>query len=716
MREETVSPMPESTGLARSAAGLVVLLAALALIGSWVDWPMLRLWLPGIWAMKPNTALGLLLAASGLLLLEPRAGGRWRRSRTVGLRCLGASVLAIGLSTLLEHLLGRDFGIDAMLGILRAGANQPVGLRMAPNTASVLVLSGVALLAEPGPGAPPGVGRGRTWCFQWAALGVLVIGALSVIGYTGRVFFLSNLDPAGIHRMALNTTVATVALGLGFLASRPETGLYRRMMGDGPGAAVVRKLLIPLVLLPIVLSEIQRVAQDAGWVDPPTSTALRVVLMIGILIAALAYTARAIDRLDGVRREANDRLTHLQAVTAELSSAASVEQVADVVTQRAIRAMGASAGTVALFSEDRSELRVIRMQGMPEEIVKRYRRLAVADPLPIVRAAVSGEAVWISSIAQARQEYPTLGMISDLTFLEALVALPLAGNDGGIGAMTVLFDREKRFTPGEREFLLTLARQCGQAMQRARLYDAQVSALKTRNEFLSIASHELKTPMTALGLQLEFQRMVLKKEKSADGGVAFGRIADSLERSLLQVQKLGGLVDALLDVSRIQSGVLLLHPERVDLREIAREVAGRFKQVLEDAHCRLLLVAEDPVTGRWDKLRIEQVLMNLLSNAVKYAPGGEIRVEVSGSPERAFLSVTDDGPGIPREKHGAIFDQFERVLNRRTVSGLGLGLYICRQVARAHGGDIHVVSEPGKGASFVLQLPFEAQTVSVASS
>jgi signal transduction histidine kinase len=228
-------------------------------------------------------------------------------------------------------------------------------------------------------------------------------------------------------------------------------------------------------------------------------------------------------------------------------------------------------------------------------------------------------------------------------------------------------------------------------------------ALKARDDFLSVASHELKTPLATLKLQTQRLQGMLA---SANGR--------NIDRDLLlrvlgaysrQVHRLEKLVSQLLDVTRIAAGRLQLELEPVDLARLVAELTERFHDELAQAGCSIELSAPEPVMGRWDPFRLDQVLSNLIANAIKYGAGGPVEVRVAQDPSHGYVVVRDHGIGIAPREQERIFAPFERVVSIRHYGGLGLGLYITRRIVEAHGGRITVESREGEGATFKVELP-----------
>jgi signal transduction histidine kinase len=306
-------------------------------------------------------------------------------------------------------------------------------------------------------------------------------------------------------------------------------------------------------------------------------------------------------------------------------------------------------------------------------------------------------------LEQVARDAEHLAILRDLG-LRSYMVVPLKHSQGVIGAMALVSERADRlYGQADLELVMELARRCAAAIENARLYKQAQEAIRSRDEFLSIAAHELRTPLTALHLQLQsladLARAAPVDERLASRGV----------RAVANMQRLTTLVDELLDVSRLTLGKLTLSPEPVDLAATTREIAERFREPADCAGSSISVAALKPVEGSWDRFRIEQVVTNLLSNAMKYGAGKPIELTVTESGELARLEVRDHGIGLSSDDARRIFERFERAVPMRHYGGLGLGLYICRQIVEAHGGCIWAEGEPGAGARFVVELPTPPQ-------
>lgn len=229
-------------------------------------------------------------------------------------------------------------------------------------------------------------------------------------------------------------------------------------------------------------------------------------------------------------------------------------------------------------------------------------------------------------------------------------------------------------------------------------------ALKSRDEFLSICSHELKTPLTSLKMQIQILNR-LRERKGDDVAFSPDNIIKFLLHADRSVERIIHLVNDMLDISRVTTGRLSLNLEKVHLEILVQDVVERLKTFLELAGCRIELQTSEEVVGLCDKFRIEQVITNLLTNAAKYAPESLVEIKVGKIGMYGLISVKDHGPGISDVDQTRIFERFERAVNSTAVTGLGLGLYISKEIVTLHHGTISVQSELGQGTTFTVKLP-----------
>ncbi len=240
---------------------------------------------------------------------------------------------------------------------------------------------------------------------------------------------------------------------------------------------------------------------------------------------------------------------------------------------------------------------------------------------------------------------------------------------------------------------------CAAVAERDEARAQALGALKGRDDFLAIASHELRTPMSALLLKLGSMRRRLAK-----GGAVS---AEAVSQAEAQTERLAQLVNRLLDVSRVEAGQLQIQRGPMDLADLVRGVTQRLDEEARRAGCVLRVSAPSSVRGNWDRLRLEQIVLNLLSNAFRHAPGEPVDVGLTVEAETVQLMVRDHGPGMPEDQVEAMFSRYSRGDSARERGGLGLGLYISRRLVEAHGGTLGARGNPGAGCAFIVELPLE---------
>lgn len=240
----------------------------------------------------------------------------------------------------------------------------------------------------------------------------------------------------------------------------------------------------------------------------------------------------------------------------------------------------------------------------------------------------------------------------------------------------------------------------------SRLQDAQKeleTAVRARDEFMSIASHELKTPLTSLQLLAQMAQRNLNRDPAR--ACETHRVQKLVSQTGKSVERLTRLVDDMLDSSRIAMGKLSFKIEEFDIAELVQEVVERMVPQIRATGGHVSVVASKPARGHWDRFRLEQVVINLMTNAMRYGAGSPIEILVDRQGKNASLKIRDHGPGIAPDQQDRIFQQFERATPHSSISGLGLGLFICKEIVERHQGTIAVESTVGEGSTFVVNLP-----------
>ena len=289
------------------------------------------------------------------------------------------------------------------------------------------------------------------------------------------------------------------------------------------------------------------------------------------------------------------------------------------------------------------------------------------------------------------------------------MALPLSASGRTIGAVGFQLGEFRAIEAEDRNFLFGLAQQCAQALERARLYDAERRALaaaqeaiRMRDIFFSVASHELRTPLTALLGQAQLLQRRLQAEDEPNP-----RNLRSVQVIGEQSLRLNRMVGAMLDVSRIETGQLSIARAPVELVLLTRRMLDEIVPMLPD-HTIETELSEEPLLLDGDELRLEQVLHNLINNAAKYSPeGGVVRVRVLRDGDHALISVADHGIGIPIDAQQRLFERFYRAGNAQelNIKGMGIGLYLVNEIIGLHSGQIDVRSAEGAGSTFSIRLP-----------
>ena len=389
----------------------------------------------------------------------------------------------------------------------------------------------------------------------------------------------------------------------------------------------------------------------------------------------------------------------LRSCSAELDLKALLQSVVDSATRMTKASYGAF-----FLEDDKGGFTLYALSGADEAA---FRAFPPVRGTPIFAPTfIEGKTLRSGNIlkdSRYGKNAPHKGMPTGHPPVVSYLAVPVMREKKIYGALLFAHVLEDQFTEVHEKIAQAIASQASVALDNAILYKQAQEAIRAREDFLSIAAHEIRTPLTPLALQLELMSRRAAALKDDSERAVFEK---SLNITNRQVKRLARLVDELLDVSRIRVGRLTLEYERCDIISTIHDIVERYRIQAAEAMSTIEVVSpSDEILVDFDRFRFQQVLVNILSNALKYAPGSDVKIGIAEARDTIHIRIVDKGPGISIEDQGRIFNRFERASVDKTKGGLGLGLYICREIIQAHGGNIDVISEVGKGTTFTLSLP-----------
>lgn len=514
---------------------------------------------------------------------------------------------------------------------------------------------------------PPGYER-----WGWATAVALTLGAVAFFWLSRRDLDRKALGRIGFLALAFDTAIVYAFVFVyTFEPSTPAWGiLYIPVIEGALRYGKKGGVVVPIVVLPLVLLAEWWRAEEFG---PPPFDLDHVTLPFGLQIVIGLVVGWLVDRLRAETAVAEARAAEAEDLRDRLGHRADILEAVN----RAARALASSLDQREAFAAFRHEL----------------RSLIAFDRLQIELAGESDSV------------FATAGGFLGGEGGEEVIA-PLALADRALGTLTVARDGGPAFTSAEVEMVTLLARQVAAAVENIRVYEAERSAAEElrrlsslRADFVSMVSHELRAPMASvIGCAQTLNRRW--RELTQEQRESFLGLIES------ETSRLSDLVGDVLDTSRIEAGTFPYSFAAVDLEELVRETAAVVSLGQDEVRVTTVVTPTLPhVQG--DRERLRQLFWNLLANAVKYTVTGD-EIEVAAAKENGLVavSVRDHGPGIPPEAHRLIFEKFGRVSHGGiSKPGAGLGLYIARSIAEAHGGTLDVESETGSGATFTVRLP-----------
>ncbi len=538
---------------------------------------------------------------------------------------------------------------------------------------------------------------------------------LVVAGYNGLLLLLMRYVRwlrGPFNYLAVDTVVATLAV---YLTGGYHSSFFVLYVFITIGAAfhleLARTVIVALAIGLIYVGACY--VNPAGLQSPYAlyilSAKLLLLLVVAVLCALLLEQLRREHRETELERALVQRLQALNDLFQKLNTTLDLDPTLQTVAEAPRALLGADLTTIALLDEHRERLSVAAAAGVDAALLA--EQTWSVDDAPISTVLSSGQPYIVARSEHHLSALPViLSTHGTILSIASAVSVPLLLSDKPLGVLNVAYRTPRTFTEEDLAFLQALGQEAALAIRNARLYERereQVARLRRLDElqeaFVSSVSHELRTPLTCVRTSVDLLRATSTRLSEEQG-----ELVSTIGH---HVTRLEGLVSDLLEITKLDAGQITLAKQPTDLRQIASRIVEALRPLTDrkDQNVRLHW-PETMSLVEVDRRRIEQALTNILSNAIKFTPKqGQIDLHMVETPDSLEVCVADNGPGIPKEDLTRIFERFYVVTDGRGLSGVGLGLYIARQMIELHGGRIWVKSRLGKGSTFCFVVPKTAR-------
>jgi signal transduction histidine kinase len=684
--------------LSQVSAGIVLLIGTLVLIGWLLNNNVLKSIVPTLPSMKANTSIAFIFSGLALWVSQNERNTFVRYIRYI----CGSTVFIIAIATLFQYLMGINIGIDVLFFQEPPGAlGTAFPNRMAANSALLFCLCGLAIILIDKK-------LRNIWIGQILVIFAFIVLLPTIIGYTYNIDFIYGISTT--TKMAIHTAISFLLTGI--LIARPLHGFMAVIVRDDAGGYLSRRLIVTAVIIPLLLGWVILRGYQSGIYDANFQFLLLIATCVIVFTYLIWRNAISLSIIDSRRKKVEENTLFLSEATSIMNTSLdyklTLKKVADISVP--------TFADICYFDllQTNGSLKRIAWKNIKtlkiESYVKKHifsdsslhknhpRYTVIHTKKPFIITQVTNE--WLKSISISTEHYNFIRKL----YLREIIIVPLLIHNEALGTVTFCLTNKSNNSYSKDDVIVAqeVASRIAIAVKNAILYSDAKKAIHLRDDFISVASHELKTPVTSIKAYGQVLEKMFRRRNDT-------KTANQLAKMDVQINKLNHLISDLLNVTKIQSGRLQLYQEYFNISNLVREIVEEMQPMSERHVLNTELDEQCDIYG--DKERIAQVIVNFITNAIKYSPHADkITIKTKRDGNNVIVSVQDFGVGIKKNYQNKVFEQFFRVSESKqnTYPGLGLGLYISSEIIKRQGGKIWVESTERKGSTFSFSMKASA--------